>query len=83
MKKHNRTHNCRKTCVFSLFLSILTVLVTILSPLGTDLPTYAAPDYPDEILIDLDMAQESLQELLSEKDIFALVYLCDSYDVKS
>ena len=83
MKKLNRTHNCLKTRVFSLFLSILTVLVTILSPLGTALPVYAAPDYPDEILIDLDMAQESLQELLSEKDIFALVYLCDTFDVKS
>ena len=83
MKTQNKTHNSLKTRVFSIVLAMLTVLVTILSPFGNSGKVQAAPDYPDEILIDIDMAQESLQELLEQKEIFALVYLCDIFEIKS
>ena len=83
MKTQNKTHNSLKTRVFSIVLAILTVLVNILSPFGNSGKVQAAPDYPDEILIDIDMAQESLQELLEQKELFALVYLCDIFEIKS
>ena len=83
IKNINNSNPCKKSHT-SMILAFLTTLVIIISSLYLPLETYAAPDeYPEEILVDIDIAQDSLQKLLATKEIFALVYLCDSFELKS
>lgn len=83
MKKIFTETKVAKTRILSMFLALLTILVTVFSPLFSPIEVHAFQEYPEEILVDIDMAQSSLEELLAEKDIYALVYLCDSYELKS
>lgn len=83
MKKIVKEAKAVKTRILSTLLVILTVIVTILSPLCISIDAQAFREYPDEILVDIDMARSSLNELLATKDIYALVYLCDVFELKS
>ncbi len=83
MKKITKESKAMKTRILSTFLALLTAIVTILSPLCISIDAQAFQEYPDEILVDIDMAQNSLDELLASKDIYALVYLCNSFELKS
>lgn len=83
MRKIAKEAKAVKTRILSVFWALLTVMVTILSPLCVSIDAQAFQEYPDEILVDIDMAQSSLDELLATKDIYALVYLCDIFELKS